>query len=228
MDTYKDEEFDKRKVLAPLVALLIAVLCIAGVGVAYAYTALTSTQTIGENTTDDQYILLTSDVGSDMAVDVLDKVAFNSVRDSVTEDFFFTVAGTESVPVNGTPINNAMRISVDGWTVKVDKHIEGNDADTFANTYDLVVTATDFTPVDGFTYILKVGDTAKVFSAGWSFDNLAYETTYNVALYMQGTSANATATPVSGFVDYDDSDAEHVVNGTVFTFTATADEVVTP
>lgn len=223
MDTYKDEEFDKRKALAPLVALLIAVMCIAGVGVAYAYTALTSTQDIGENTTDDQYILLTSDVGSAMAVDVLDKVAFNSVRDTV-DTFFFTVAGTESVTVDETPINNAMRISVDGWTVKVDKHIEGSDADTFANTYDLVVTVSKFTPVDGFTYILKVENTAKVYSAGWSFNDLVYGETYNVALYMVGTSDDATETPDSGFTNYV-ADSEV---GSVFTFTATADEVVTP
>lgn len=243
MDTYKDEEFDKRKALAPLVALLIAVMCIAGVGVAYAYTALTSTQNIEDNTVDDQYILLKSNVDGTMAVDVLDEIAFDSVRVDETT-FNYTVHpdkdGTADKTITIGSDSNAhayevMKISKDNWTVAVEKHITGDTATTYADTYSLTVSVSKFNATAGLTYIMMVNNTPVVCTADatahtgtWTFSGLNYKTdsagTYDVELYVAGTTTTSATAPVSGFTNYVASSED----GSVFTFTATADERVTP
>ena len=219
-----NEDHDVRKALAPLVALLIAFMCIAGVGAVYAYNAVTSSQEIGENDMNDQYILLKSDVNSAIATDVLNEIAFDSTRVTDTT-YTFTVHGT-TLTFNEVDYPNAMKVSKDNWTVEVEKHLPEDAPITYANTYNLVVTATDFTPTAGLTYILKVGTTAVLFTSNaWTINGLTYDTPYDVELYVAGTISTPATEPVSGFVNYDDSDAEHIVEGTVFTFTATAVEV---
>ena len=132
-----------------------------------------------------------------------------------------------------------MKISKDNWTVAVENHItEDTATTTYADTYSLTVSVSKFNATAGLTYIMMLNNSttttpvvctadATAHTGTWTFTGLDYKTdsagTYNVELYVAGTITSATA-PVSGFTNY----VAGSEDGSVFTFTATADEVVTP
>lgn len=186
--------------------MLIAVLlCVSGMCVGYAFMAVTSEQEIDNNTIVDQYIILTTN--SD---DVLSEIAFDTVN---------TDSGVVyKIHTDGTTIdtNDALKISVDNWNVTV------ANTNVDSDTYTLNVTVTDFTPVTGLTYVMKINNTNVAYSGGWSFSGLEYDTAYSVALYVYGTCDTAS----SGFVNYDSTTNPETV-GSVFKFVSVA-EPITP
>lgn len=219
LNTTIESENNKRRQLTPLLALLIALLCVAGVGIAYAVSIM-STQDVDHNTLDESYILLKTDTSGHMAVDVLDELAFNSVRNG-DDTYTYTVDGDYDTNIGGVDYIDAMRISVADnqsslWTLRVDNHLSASHT----NSCTLVVTASDFTPTAGLTYILKVGSNEAIYTNNaWTINSLAYDTDYSVDLYVAGAITTPATEPVSGFTNYS---ANPSVTGTVFTFTATA------
>ena len=107
--------------------------------------------------------------------------------------------------------NNALKVSKTGWTVEVTKN---NSESTH---YNLDITVSAFTPVDGLTYVMEIDGTKVTYSDGWSFTNLGYDIDYAIALYVYGSCTDGT----SGFTDYN-SATTPVTAGSVFTLTATS------
>ena len=212
MNTYGNTNNRKVRNGGSLALLLIALLLVSCVGVAYAYSALTSEQEIDNNTITDEYIVLKTN-----SEDVLDTIAFDTVTDG-TNVTTFKVHTAESITISGTP-TNVLKISDPTWKVNVTKT---NVSDSDSVTYGLTVTVTDFTPVAGLNYIMVINNVVVAYNSGWTFTGLSYATDYSVALYVYGQYNGATAQ--SGFTNYD-STANPVVTGSVFKFVATAEPV---
>lgn len=223
MNAYGNTNSKKVRNSGGLALLLIALLLVSCVGVAYAYSALTSEQEIDNNTITDEYIVLKTN-----SEDVLETIAFDTVTDG-TNVTGYKVHTTESLTISGTP-TPVLKISDPTWEVNVTKT---NVSDSDSVTYGLTVTVTAFTPVAGLNYVMVLddGDTYTVINSyhaidanhdGWTFTGLSYATDYSVALYVYGQYSGAVAQ--SGFTNYD-STANPVVTGSVFKFVATAEPV---
>lgn len=219
MDTYGNTNNRKVRNGGSFALLLIALLLVSCVGVAYAYSALTSEQEIDNNTLEDEYIVLKTN-----SEDVLDTIAFDTETDGTNVTKYKVHLGTdaETITLNGTP-TKMLKISVSdpSWNVNVTKT---NVSDTESLTYGLKVTVTKFTPVDGLHYVMVINNVAVEYNNGWAFTGLSYgqpdDAGYNVALYVFGETTNS---PLNGcgFTNY--SDPSEV--GSVFKFVATAEPV---
>lgn len=210
MTTYGNPNDKKVRNGGSLALLLITFLLVSCVGVAYAYSALTSEQEIDNNTITDEYIVLKTN-----SEDVLDTIAFDTVTNG-TAVTTFKVHTTESISISdvSTPV---LKISDPSWKVNVTKT---NVSDTDSVTYGLNVTVTKFTPVAGLNYVMVINNVAVAYNSGWTFTGLSYTTDYSVALYVYGQYDSATAQ--SGFTNYS-ADPSEV--GSVFKFVATAEPV---
>lgn len=190
-----------------LALLLLAFLCVCGIGVGYAL-AVTSEQNIDQNELEDSYIVLSTN-----STDVLDVLAFDTVNNG-NGNITYNVHTADASVIGGTPMQ---KISIDNWTVSV------ADTNSHSTTYDLKVTVDPFAPTSGLHYMMVLDDgdafeVAVAYNDGWSFTGLKYDTDYNVALYVYGTATTFN----SGFINYD-ADTDPVTKGSVFTFMATAD-----
>lgn len=217
MNTYGNTNNRKVRNGGSLALLLIALLLVSCVGVAYAYSALTSEQEIDNNTLDDEYIVLKTN-----SEDVLDTIAFDTVTDGTNVTKYKVHLGTdaETITLNGTP-TEMLKISIPSWKVNVTKT---NVSNTESVTYGLNVTVTKFIPVAGLNYVMVINNVAVAYNSGWTFTGLSYDQPndgYTVALYVFGETTNS---PLNGcgFTNYS-ADPSEV--GSVFKFVATAEPV---
>lgn len=205
-----------------MIAIILGIILFTA-GSVYAAYNLHSTTTIEDNDLDSEYIVISSTVHKDF----LDEVSFDT---TVTAD---PVTGDESVAY-------VLNASEDIWNTATNGYgADGTkDACLISNAttinvkqtnvegyYTLAVTVTDFIPIQGLTYTMKVGTSHCTFgqyvAEQWTFYDLTFGDNYEVALYVSGTPTEDPGATV-GFTNYDNSDPEHVVTGSVFTFTATA------
>lgn len=217
-----------KKTTAIVAVVLFVILFTAG-SVTAAYLIKSQTD-VDHNTIDDQYIYISfSAPDTSEYSDLLGTVSFDTVNTGGTasyvlhcdEDWF---DGQGNVGTDG--INDVAKISTT-HTMRVDSTNGGN-------TFSLDVTVTDFTPVAGLTYYLKVGSqyvagsvashntgintTATGF--GWTLDGLACDTDLTVDLYVGGTPTEDPGATV-GFTNYNGT-TNPVTVGSVFTFVAYA------
>lgn len=192
-----------------IVLLLIAMLLVCGIGVGFAYSALTSEQTVNQNTLDDEYIVLKTN-----STDVLDTIAFDTVTNGTDVTQYKVHLGTdaETITLGGTP-TKMLKISDADWKVNVTKKT------TESTSYTLNITVSDFTPVAGLHYVMVINGVAVEYNSGWAFTGLSYATEYTVALYVYGSTIVNPLPVGCGFTNYV-ADPETV--GSVFTFVATA------
>lgn len=212
-----------KKTTAIVAVVLFVILFTAG-SVAAVYLIKSETN-VDHNDIDDQYIYISfSAPDTSEYSDLLSTVSFDTVNSGGTASY---VLHCDEDWFDTDGINDVAKISTT-HTMRVDSTNGGN-------TFSLDVTVTDFTPVAGLTYYLKVGsqyvagsvashntginDTATGF--GWTLDGLACDTDLTVDLYVGGTPTEDPGATV-GFTNYDNSDPQHVVTGSVFTFVAYA------
>lgn len=187
------------------IILGVAVIALLFVGVGYALT-YNGVTTVTDNAIDTKYIKVTTKNGeSPDYTDFLDSVDYNTVNDSGTIKYSPILdVRVDGVTVDGEHPADAQLISTANWKVAVEETGFANE-----QTYNLAVTVSNFTPVAGLVYTLKVGTQTATYSDGWAFTGLTTSSTpLDVKLFISGvaTASNETA----GFVN----------NSSVFTFTA--------
>lgn len=191
-----------KKTTFGVVLVLLIVLATAS-AVAGAF-ILQSQTTIHDNDMDSRYIVISSNDYTDF----LTSADFNTtnVDDTISYELILDSA------INGSATNNASHIS-ETFTITVAKtdNIEGT-------TFDLNVAVSDFSPIAGLTYTMKVGTAYATYSSGWAFTGLALDTPLTVDLYISGTPTADPGESV-GFANHTLTE-----DGSIFTFTATYTE----
>ena len=218
-----------RRTTAIIGLVLIVILFTAG---SVGATLLIKSQTdVDRNTIDDQYLYISFSAPTTQEyTDLLGTVSFDTINSGGTasyvlhgeEDWF---DGNGNAGTDGT--NDVAKIS-DTHTMRVDSVNGGS-------SFSLDVTVTDFTPIGGLTYYLKVGtqyvagsitshftgvDTTAT-SYGWTLSGLACNTNLTVDIYVGGTPTENPGATV-GFTNYDGT-TNPVTVGSVFTFVAYAE-----
>ena len=184
----------------------VSILALLFVGVGYALTYNAST-TVTDNVIEMKYIQVTTKNGASADyTDFLDSVDYNTVNDAGTVKFSPILdTRIDGVAIDGGHPADAQLISTADWKVLVEQ-----TGFTGEQTYDLDITVTNFTPVAGLTYTMKVGTQTATYSADkWSFTGLTTSSTpLDVKLFVSGTATASSET--AGFTN----------NSSVFSFTA--------
>ena len=224
-----------KKSTVTLTALLVGILLLATAGSVGATLLIKSQTSINENTMDDSYLYISFSAPDTLEYrDLLGTVAFDTINSGGTASYVLH----RDTDLNGDGINDAGKISTT-HTMRVASTNGGN-------TFSLDVTVSDFTPVTGLYYWLKVGTqyvlgstTAHYTSLsdytetsfGWTIDGLACNTDLTVDLYVSATSDLSDSNPALsanpgatvGFTNYEPavvSPPADAVTGSVFTFVA--------
>jgi len=187
-----------------IVGVTVLAILFAGIGFALTYNASTS---VTDNTIEAKYIKVTTKNGDSADyTDFLDTVDYNTVNDAGTIKYSpINDVRIDGVAVDGEHPADAQQISTANWKVAVEKTGFASE-----QTYNMDVTVSNFTPVAGLTYTLKVGtQTATYTDSKWSFTGLTTSSSaLDVKLFVSGTATASSET--AGFTN----------NTSVFTFTA--------
>lgn len=210
----------QKKIMFAVGLVLFVILFTAGSVVASYY--LHSSTTIEDNDIDSEFIVISSSTYTDF----LDEVSFDT---TVTTDPLDNVIVTYTLNANVDIYNNESThaYGTDGVNdaCLISNALTINVAQTnVTEGYDLTVTVSDFDPIAGLTYIMKVGTAYCTYGQSvanqWTFSGLSFGTNYDVALYVYGTPSVSPGSMI-GFTNYD-PDLQNPVVGSIFTFLATA------
>lgn len=193
-------------------AIIIVLLLLVTAGSVAAVYLMKSETTVTENTSENQYIVISS---SDYT-DILDGAVFNTVNNagvSVT----YSVENNTDTDSDGVydarKISNAFSISVASTNVS-------------GTTFDLFVSVSEFSKITGLEYLMSAGSSFTTYTNGdqgygWYFTGLDLDTDITMGIYVSDNGVALTSLPDAdlGFTNYDGS-TNPVTVGSVFTFVA--------
>lgn len=216
-------------VIAGILALILLT-----AGTAVAVMNLWSTTDVDDNVMENKYIEIALSGNGSSYTDFLDTVEYDTTISNAGATTTYTPRLTDCINADCNPQTtdpDASLISKIFYVTVSETNVVSSGG---SPSYDLTVSVTEFTAVEGVTYYLTAGVyqdeyhfldaitsnsleyNSVAHTCEWTVSGLAYDVPYVVAMYVSGTT---TADPGEslGFTNHTDT-----VDGSIFTFKATS------